>query len=113
MIVPTWLRNRSESAARGGGPPLVLVSPVDSSVAVQDLAFEWKADAGVDRVRLFVVALDDPAKPIIDREITGTRYEPAPDERSRLQAGRELHWFLEYRDGSATATSPAARFRLR
>ena len=113
MIVPTWLRNRSESTARGGGPPLVLVSPVDSSVAVQDLVFEWKANAGVDRVRLFVVAIDDPAKPLIDREVTGSRYEPASEERSRLQSGRELHWFLEYRDGTATATSPSARFRPR
>ena len=114
VFLPSWLRERSESAIRGGGAPVVLVRPVDSTVPSQDLAFEWKADPGVDRFRLHVIAIDDPGKPLIEREVSGTRYEPTQEERSRLQPGRDLHWFLEYRDGgTATGTSPAARFRLR
>lgn len=114
MFLPSWLRERSDSVVRGGTAPIVLVRPVDSTVSAQDLAFEWRANTGVDRFRLHVIAIDDPARPLIEREVSGTRYEPTQDERSRLQPGRELHWFIEYRGaGTATGTSPAARFRLR
>jgi len=113
VYLPAWLRERSESALRGGEVPVVLVQPVDQAVFVQDLVFDWKAGPGVDRFRLFVVAIDNPAKPIIEREVAGLRYEPTEEERSRIRPGSELHWFIEYRDGTATVTSPAARFRLR
>jgi hypothetical protein len=114
VFVPSWWRSRSDSALRGGDTVVTLVRPVDSTVSAQELAFEWTAAPGVDRLRLYVVAIDDPAAPLIDRDVSGTRYEPAADERSRLQPGRELHWFIEYRDGgTASGTSPAASFRVR
>jgi hypothetical protein len=114
VLVPSWWRERSDSALRGGETAVTLVGPVETTVSAQDLAFEWRAESGVDRLRLHVVAIDDPATPLIDRDVNGTRYEPAADERSRLRPGTELHWFIEYRDGgTATGTSPAARFRVR
>jgi hypothetical protein len=114
VYLPPWLRDRSTSSLRGGDAPVVLVRPVDSTVPSQDLAFEWTAASGLDRLRLHVVAIDDPATPLIDREVSGTRYEPTADERRRLQPGKELHWFVEYRGGgTAAGTSPAARFRVR
>jgi predicted anti-sigma-YlaC factor YlaD len=114
VLVPSWWRERSDSALRGGETPVTLIGPVDTTVSAQELGFEWRAESGVDRLRLRVVAIDDPAKPLIERDVSGTRYEPAADERSRLQPGSELHWFIEYREGgTATGISPAARFRVR
>jgi hypothetical protein len=113
-VAPSWWRGRSDSAFRGDANAVTLVRPIDATVSATDLAFEWTTGSGVDRLRLHVVAIDDPSKPLIDRDVTGTRYEPTADERSRLQSGRELHWFIEYRDSAtATGTSPAAGFRVR
>jgi hypothetical protein len=114
VLIPSWLRDRADSAVRGGESPVVLVRPVDSTVPVRDLTFEWKTDRGADRFRLTVVAIDAPARPLIDREVTGTQYVPADDERRQLPQGQPLHWFIEYRDASGViGTSPAARFTLR
>jgi hypothetical protein len=113
-ILPLWLRDRSDSALRGGAAAVVLVRPVDATVAVQDLVFEWKAEPGADRFHLTIVAIDEPGKPLIDREVSGNQYTPTDEERARLRPGRALHWFVEYRDpGGGTGTSPAARFTLR
>jgi hypothetical protein len=114
VLAPSWWRARSDSALRGDATTVTLIGPVDATVSAPDLTFEWSAAAGIDRLRLHVVAIDDPAKPLIDREVSGTRYEPTADERSHLPSGSDLHWFIEYRDAAtATGTSPAARFRLR
>jgi hypothetical protein len=113
-LVPSFLRDRSESTLRGGDARVVLVRPVDADVPAQDLAFEWKADPSVDRIRLTVIAIDEPATPLIDREVSGSRYAPTEDERGRLRTARPLHWFIEYRDaGGVSGTSPSARFTLR
>jgi hypothetical protein len=113
VLVPSWWRTRSDSTLRGGGTAVTLIRPVDTTTSVADLAFEWRAEPGVDRLRLHLVSIDAPEKPLIDREVSGTRYEPTADERAQLQPGRELHWFIEYREGGATTgTSPAASFRV-
>jgi hypothetical protein len=114
LVVPLWQRGQSDSAVRGRTSPVVLVRPVDATVTAQDLAFEWRASAGVDRFRLIVTATDDAATPIVDRDVSDTRYVPTDAERAKLQPGRQLHWFVEYHTaGTATGTSPAARFRVR
>jgi hypothetical protein len=111
IVVPYWMRE-SETALRGAVAVVALVQPVDATVALETLTFEWKAGDIAGPLRLYVVALDDPATPLIDRDVSGSRYEPTAEERSRLRAGREYHWFVEYRGGGA-GTSPAARFRVR
>lgn len=114
IAVPSLLRDRSNATLRGGDARVVLVGPVDAEIPAQDLAFEWRAEPGVDRIRLTVIAVDQPGTPLIDREVSGSRYAPTDEERARLRTGRPLHWFLEYRDtGGATGTSPSARFSLR
>jgi hypothetical protein len=115
VIVPLRLRQSSPSALRGDGAAVVTPRhPADETVAADTLAFEWTAAPNAGTLRLSAVALDDPGTPLIDRDVTGTRYTPTADERSRFRAGREYHWFLEYRGGGAGAgTSAAARFRLR
>jgi hypothetical protein len=114
ILVPWFLRDRTDSTLRGGDARVALVRPVDVEIRTPDLAFEWKAEAGVDRIRLTVIAIDAPAKPLIDREVTGSRYVPTDDERGRLPAGQPLHWFIDYRDASgATGTTPATRFSVR
>jgi hypothetical protein len=114
LVVPAWLRDRSDPVVRGDGAVVAPVRPVDATIATGTLTFEWTAAANAGALRLYVVALDDAGTPLIDRDVSGTRYEPTADERSRLQAGREYHWFVEYRGGGAGAgTSASARFRLR
>jgi hypothetical protein len=114
VLVPAWLRDRADSTVRGGDTAVVLVRPVDATVALSDLAFEWKAEPGFERFRLTVVAVADPGKPVIDREVTATRYVPTDDERRRLSSGQSLHWFVEYRNAAGVVgTSPSARFTLR
>ena len=112
FIVPALLRDGSDSAVRGGGAVVTPVTPVNATVPIDSLTFEWTAGAAAGPLRLVVVALDDAGTPLIDRDVTGTRYEPTADERRRFQAGREYHWFVEYR-GAGGGTSAAARFRLR
>ncbi len=114
VLLPSWLRDRSDSALRGGDASLVLVAPVAATIAAQDVVFEWKAERAVDRFRITIVAIDAPGTPLIDREVSGTRYTPTEEERARLRPGQALHWFVEYRDaGGVVATSPAARFTVR
>jgi hypothetical protein len=114
LVVPMWLRQRSDPAFRGATVPVELNRPVASVVDVQELVFEWTAAPGIDRFRLTVVAIDQPSTPLIDRDVTGTRYAPTDEERKRLHAGQSLHWFVEYRGANGvTGTSPAVRFSLR
>jgi hypothetical protein len=111
LVVPRWLTDTEEAAVRGGIAGIAPVSPVDATVAVDTLAFEWTAGATAGPQRLYVVALEDAGTPLIDRDVTGTRYAPTPEERSRLQPGREYHWFVESR-GAGAGVSASARFRI-
>jgi hypothetical protein len=109
-LVPVWLSRVDDADDRlRGGTTLVPVRPVDTTVSVDELAFEWQ---GADRVRLNVVELNRADAPLIDREVTGSRYEPTAEERRRFRSGQSLHWFVEARGGPG-GTSPAARFRVR
>jgi hypothetical protein len=111
--VPLMLRDRSDSALRGGAAPVTLVRPVDAKVARKDVAFEWRVTSGVEVVRLTVTTLDGAAAPLLERDVSGTRYVPTDEERARLRPGQTIHWFVDYREaGGATGTSPAARFTL-
>jgi hypothetical protein len=113
FVVPAWLRDRPDPVVRGGGAVVAPVSPVDATAAIGTLAFEWTAQASAGPLRLVVIALDDAGAPIIDRDVTGTRYAPTADERGRLRAGREYHWFVEYRGaGAGAGVSASARFRI-
>jgi hypothetical protein len=113
VVVPMWLRQSTESALRGGGAVVAPVAPVDRSVAASGLTFEWTAGATAGPLRLVVVALDDAGAPVIDHDVTGTRYTPTADERGRFRAGREYHWFVEYRGaGAGAGVSASARFRI-
>jgi hypothetical protein len=84
----------------------------DVSVSADELIFEWRGASATDRVRLSVVDLDRPDQPLLEREVTGARYEPTADERRRFRSGQSVHWYLERRSGSG-GPSPAARFRVR
>jgi hypothetical protein len=114
FVVPAWFRELSPTTVRGGAEVVTLRNPVDLTVAADSLTFEWTARAEAGSLRLYVVSLDDPGTPLIERDVAGTRYEPASDERRRLQPGREYHWFLEYQGaGAGAGTSGSARFRVR
>jgi hypothetical protein len=108
-FLPVWLRDDAGDTMRGG-TTLVAVRPVDTTVSIDDLVFEWRGPA--DRVRLNVVDLDRAETPVIEREVTGSRYAPTPEERSRFRTGQSLHWYVEARSGPG-GTSPAASFRVR
>jgi hypothetical protein len=108
-LVPVWIRNNAGQTMRGDAP-IVAVSPVDITVSIDQLVFEWRAASA--RVRLNVVDLERADAPLIEREVTGSRYEPTPEERSRFRSGQSIHWYVEARSGPA-ATSPAASFRVR
>jgi hypothetical protein len=115
-VIPLTRPGRDDdqsSAMRGDTQAIVPIRPVDQTVAAGELTFEWKGTGDGERVRLTVVDLGRPSEPLIDREVAGTRYEPLPEERARLQPGQSLHWYVEVRGGGATRTSPAARFRVR
>jgi predicted anti-sigma-YlaC factor YlaD len=112
-FVPVWLaRSNGGPEVMRGAPALVPVRPVDVSVSVDELSFEWRGTSADDRVRLNVVDLDRADEPLIEREVTGSRYEPTPEERRRFRSGQSLHWYVEARSG-AGGTSPAASFRVR
>jgi predicted anti-sigma-YlaC factor YlaD len=113
-LVPVWMSRTIEAPGtmRGGVAAIVPVRPVDVSVAPAEIIFEWQGTSATDRVRLNVVDLDRADQPLIEREVTGSRYEPTPEERSRFRSGQSLHWYVEGR-GGAVGTSPAARFRVR
>jgi hypothetical protein len=113
VSVPLLLRDRPGSTLRGGADAVTLVRPVDTPVARKDVAFEWRVSSGVEVVRLTVTTLDGAAAPLIERDVSGTRYVPTDEERGRLRPGQAIHWFVDYREaGGATGTSPAARFTL-
>jgi hypothetical protein len=114
-LVPMWLARLDDRSTtmRGETPLLVPVHPMDVAVTPDELTFEWQGTSGTDRVRLNVVSIDRPGEPLIDREVTGSRYEPTSEERRRFQPGQSLHWYVEARGGTAGGTSPAARFRVR
>lgn len=114
-LVPAWLERFDDGpeATRGGGPAITPVQPVDVSVSVDELTFEWKGTSSDDRVRLNVVDLENPGAPLIEREVTGSHYSPTPEERRRFRAGQSVHWYIEARGSSGGGTSPAARFRVR
>lgn len=114
VSVPVWLTRGGDEqvVTRGTGASIVPVRPAnDESVTADALAFEWSGTPPDGRVRLNVVDLDRPAEPLIEREVSGTRYEPTPEERGRFRPGQSLHWYVEAR-GGAGGTSPAARFRV-
>lgn len=114
LIVPGWLRgdHNAPPVVRGGETRVTLTRPVGVTVPVDALIFEWRADPPPDSARLLVFDLDRPADPLLRRDVASTRYEPTTEERQRLPRGRELVWFIEYRSGGATATTPSARFRV-
>jgi hypothetical protein len=114
-LVPVWLArfDGAPGTLRGGHTALVPIRPVDDVfISADELTFEWRGSSATDRVRLNVVDLDRPDEPLIEREVTGSRYEPTPDERRRFRSGRSVHWYLERRSGSG-GPSPTARFRVR
>jgi len=113
-LVPLWRTrlDRRPDTLRGNRTALVPVRPVDVSVSVDELSFEWRGASATDRVRLNVVDLERPDQPLIEREVAGSRYEPTPDERRRFRSGQSLHWYLEARGGSG-GPSAAASFRVR
>jgi len=109
-LVPVWQSRFSgePNTMRGATAP-TLVRPVDTTVAIDALVFEWKGEAA--RVRLNVVDLARADAPVIQRELTGSRYEPTAEERGRFSSGQSLYWFVEAIGGTG-GTSPAARFRV-
>jgi hypothetical protein len=113
-VAPLWMtRSGGEPDTMRGGTALAPVRPVDDvAVSADDLIFEWRGASATDRVRLNVVDLDRPDQPLIEREVTGSRYEPTPDERRRFQSGQSVHWYVERRSGSG-GPSPTGRFRVR
>jgi hypothetical protein len=114
LVVPQWWpQGQDESSTRGAEAVVTPVAPVDTDVAIDAFTFEWTAATTAGPLRLVVMALDEPA-PLVDRDVSGTRYAPTPDERRRFAAGREYHWFVEYRGaGAGPGTSASARFRVR
>jgi hypothetical protein len=115
FLLPRWLdRGAGESTLRGGDDRIALVRPIGVTIPAQDLVFEWKTSAELDRGRLNVFDLAAPGEPLIRRDVTAIRYEPTAEERRRLPTGRELRWFVEYQDSrGVTITSAAGRFTLR
>jgi hypothetical protein len=116
FLLPRWLdrQGSGESTLRGGDDRITLVRPIDAALSAQDLVFEWKTSAELDRGRLNVFDVAAPGEPLIRREVTTGRYEPTAEERQRLPAGRALRWFVEYQDSrGVTVTSAAGRFTLR
>jgi hypothetical protein len=113
-LVPAWLTRLEErsDSLRGAPAALVPVRPVDVSISVEELSFEWQGASATDRVRLNVVDLDRPEEPLIEREVTGSRYEPTPEERRRFRPGQSVHWYVEGRGGSG-APSAAVSFQVR
>ena len=114
-LVPVWLTRFDQEppdTMRGITAALVPVRPVDVSVPVDEISFEWQGASATDRVRLNVVDLDRPDQPLIEREVTGSRYEPTPEERRRFRPGQSVHWYVEGRGGSG-GSSAAASFRVR
>jgi hypothetical protein len=113
LWIPTRFGDRSDSTLRGSGAPVTLVRPVGAAVNRGDVVFEWTLQTGVEAVRLTVTTLDGAATPLIERDVSGTRYAPTDEERGRLPPGQTIHWFVDYREaGGTTGTSPAARFTL-
>jgi hypothetical protein len=104
--------DRQPDTLRGNATALMAVRPVDVSVSVDELSFEWQGASATDRVRLNVVDLDHPEQPLIERDVTGSRYQPTAEERRRFRPGQSVHWYLEPRGGSSRP-SAAASFRVR
>ncbi len=115
IVVPAWWSQRlPATSVRGNDAVVTPVAPQDATIARDALTFEWTAGATAGPLRLVVLALDDAGAPLIDRDVSGARYEPTPDERGRFVSGREYHWFVEYRGaGAGAGTSASARFRVR
>jgi hypothetical protein len=113
-LVPLWLARLDDRPAvlRGGATVIELVRPVETRVTAEELTFEWKGTSAGDRVRLNVVDLDRPGEPLIEREVTGSRYQPSPEEQRRFRPGQSVHWYVEALGGTGS-TSPAARFSVR
>lgn len=111
IVVPRWWPASTAPSLRGSGTLVDLSAPVGTAVTVDALAFEWTAAPAAGTLRLVVMSLDDVA-PLVDREVSGTRYVLSAEEQRRFRAGRDYHWFVEYR-GAGAGTSPSARFRVR
>jgi len=114
IVLPAWWREPPGPALRGADAVVTPLRPVGATLDLDSLVFEWTATPAAGALRLHVVSLDDAATPLIERDVSGARYEPSADERRRFQPGRDYHWFLEYRGaGAGAGTSAAARFRVR
>ena len=115
VFVPVWLARSGDGARvmRGEATGLMLVQPVDAVVAPDEVTFEWSGAPAGARLRLNVVNLDRPDAPLIERDVTGSRYQPSAEERARFQSGQSLHWLVELLDAGGAGTSPTSRFRVR
>jgi hypothetical protein len=115
-VIPVWLSRLDDGPAvvRGGDVGITLVRPVDASVTIEELVFEWTRQVEAEGSRLQVFDLENPSQPIIARDVDGTRYEPTADERARMRRGRTLYWFIEFRNANGvTMTAPAAPFTVK
>jgi hypothetical protein len=114
-LIPLWLARGGdgEDVLRGNASPIRAVHPHDVTVSVETLSFEWTGAPADARVRLNVLSLDRPGEPIIEREVTGSRYEPTAAERSRFRSGESVRWYVELLGPRGGGPSPAARFSVR
>ena len=100
-LVPLWMMRLDDGPdTMRGAIALVPTQPVDVSVSPSEIVFEWRGGSATDRVRLNVVELERADAPMIDREVTGSRYEPTPEERSRFRSGQSVYWYVEARGRS-------------
>lgn len=112
VLLPMWMeRVEQSSALRGGEAHLELVAPVNVTVPVEKLTFEWKLTSANARVRLNVVDLDRAGEPLIEREVIGLGYEPSADEKRRFRSGQSVHWYVENLSAPG-GSSATARFTV-
>jgi hypothetical protein len=81
VLLPAWFNRVNESATvtRGGAASIQPLQPRDTDVSADNLTFEWTGVSAEARVRLNVTDLDRPDEPLIEREVTGTRYSPTAE----------------------------------
>ena len=106
-----WQQPAAVAVISGGAPTPVIETPRNEVVPVADLAFTWRGSK--DATRVVVIDLANPNSPIIDRTVSGDRYEPTPEERGAFISGRQYHWFVEAQIEGGTRSSTAAQFTMR